>query len=300
MKIVLAGCGLIGHNVVSKLLEIYDDVYIINQSKIFPERYAMFSKSPTQVFIRRTEVFDYVIDDVDALFYFASITDAKLGPKHMDIISNDMLVGTKNLIERIKPKHFIYASSSMAYGEFNGKSPSEITLKSPIEPYGMLKSISEETVKFYCQQNDINYTIVRPSAVYGPRATYKNVIDHFIINAMNDKPLILHGDHTLDFTHAEDVADGVISMLNNEKAINQTFNMTAGRARSLTEAANIVIDVVGKGEYILEDHNEFYPKRGALDISKAKLLLGYEPAYDLETGIFKYVEYLKSKNITKW
>ena len=36
MKIVLAGCGLIGHNIVRKLLEVYDDVSIINQSEILP------------------------------------------------------------------------------------------------------------------------------------------------------------------------------------------------------------------------------------------------------------------------
>ena len=291
MKIVLAGCGFIGHNIVRKLMETYDDISIINQSEILPDRYAMFSKNPTKVFLARTEWFNHTIEDVDVLIYFASITDAKLGPTRLHTISHDMLIGTKNILKRIKPKHFIYASSSMVYGEFNNKSPNEETLKNPIEPYGMLKSISEDTVKYYCNEYGIDYTIVRPSAVYGPRATYRNVIDLFMLNAVADKPLVLHGNHYLDFTYVDDLADGVIKMINNKNAIDETFNMTMGQARSLVETAEIVIDVIGKGTYVLEDHNELYPVRGALDISKAKKLLGYDPVYTLEKGIQEYVEY---------
>ena len=68
-----------------------------------------------------------------------------------------------------KVEKFIYFSSSMVYGNFKSKEVDEETSCDPLGDYAALKFSGEKIVKSYSQVFDLNYSIVRPSALYGER-----------------------------------------------------------------------------------------------------------------------------------
>ena len=75
-------------------------------------------------------------------------------------------------------------SSSMVYGNFDGKEVDEETNCSPIGIYGALKYSAEKIINAYSQVFDLNYTIIRPSALYGERCISRRVGQIFIENAL--------------------------------------------------------------------------------------------------------------------
>ena len=153
----------------------------------------------------------------------------------------------------------------------------------------------------FSKQYGIKYTIIRPSAVYGPTDVNRRVTQIFIENALKGKPLVLHngGTSKLDFSYVEDVAEGFVLALKSSKAENETFNITMGEGRSLKELANIIKSNIplAKIEYKEAPKEEKRPERGALDIAKARKLLGYTPKYSLEEGMKKYIDFVKKSGV---
>ena len=76
---------------------------------------------------------------------------------------------------RLKKKHVIYLSSSMVYGNFDGKEVSEDTICKPMGIYGTFKLSGEHIIKAYNEVFDLPYTIIRPSALYGERCVSRRV-----------------------------------------------------------------------------------------------------------------------------
>ena len=217
------------------------------------------------------------------------------------------LVGTVNVLESIREvdsvKRFVYASSSMVYGDFERMPADEKHPTNPLDVYGGTKLSSEILTRVYSKQYGIKYTIIRPSAVYGPTDVNRRVTQIFVENALMGKPLALHngGESKLDFTYVEDTANGFVLALRSKKAENEAFNITRGEGRSLKELAEIIQRLVPgtRIERKEASKDEKRPERGTLDISKARKLLGYKPQYSLEEGMKMYVEFVKKSGIIK-
>jgi len=95
----------------------------------------------------------------------------------------------------------------------------------------------------------------------------------------------------LDFSYVDDVADGMILCATHPKAANETFNITRGVSRTLVDAGNIIIkETNSKSELIVNENDGKYPKRGELDTSKARDLLGFNPTVDIEEGLRQYIK----------
>ena len=131
--------------------------------------------------------------------------------------------------------HFIYFSSSMVYGQFNGLSVNEETLCNPLGIYGALKFSGEKLVIAYNQVFDLDYTIIRPSTLYGERCVSRRVTQIFLENAILGNDLLIDGDgeDSLDFTYIDDLLQGVEKIINSKNSINQTFNITYGKASKI-------------------------------------------------------------------
>jgi len=286
MDILILGGGFIGHHVAEQLQ--YDhNVTVSTRSKIPDERLKCIPNVKTI----QAEVQDMNgTEKFDTIVYCASTPNANDVKNDINDGSAGIINGPVHVIKHFEPDHFVYLSSSMVYGNFNGRSPTEKSPLNPIEPYGILKAASEKLVKFYCSQVGTDYTIIRPSAVYGPRDKIQRVISKFIEAAQEGKELHVKGSQELDFTYVEDLAKGICLTVQTETARNETFNLTRSEPRSLHDAAKIVQLELQNGTIILEQHDELYPVRGALDITKARELLGYNPETSLEQGIKLYVQ----------
>jgi len=155
-----------------------------------------------------------------------------------------------------------------------------------------MKLCAENLVCNYNRLYGLEYSIVRPSAVYGPYDIVDRVLSKFIVKAKTNEPMFINGDGlNLDFSYVDDVADGMILCATHENATNETFNITRGVSRSLLDAGNLIIKYTNSDSILdVKPNDGLYPKRGTLDISKAKELLGYNPKVDIEEGLKKYIE----------
>ncbi len=213
---------------------------------------------------------------------------------------SSILETTKNFFEIIRDcnfiKKYVHISSSMIYGDFVKTPNPESATKNPKEIYGSLKLASEYVVNGYSKRYDINSTIIRPSAVYGPTDNNYRVIQKFIENILNKKKISVNNPKSnyLDFTYVEDLVEGIkLATLQNTENLD-VFNLTRGEGRSLYELLMILEKKIGKFDYEINEQQGIYPIRGALDISNAKKKIGYKPKYSLEKGIDKYLDFFNN------
>lgn len=198
-------------------------------------------------------------------------------------------------------RKFVYVSSSMVYGDFTQIPMPEDGKKDPKDIYGGMKLAGEFLMKVFAKNQKIPYVIIRPSAVYGPTDNNRRVLQNFVESAIQGKPLeVTDPDHTfLDFTFVEDTAQGLALAALSPKSDNEEFNITRGEGRNLTDALNILRKMFPKLVVRPKDVDEkFRPARGTLDIGKARRLLGYNPAFSLEDGLARYVDYVKKVNVS--
>ena len=188
----------------------------------------------------------------------------------------------------------------MVYGDFKKNKVSETNKLSPKEIYGTMKLSGEIVTRGLCKFYNIPFTIIRPSAVYGPTDMNNRVSQIFIEKAQKGQTIKIHGkDEKLDFTFVEDLANGCILAATKKNGVNETFNITYGKAETLYKFVMILSKHFKKLKYKIEKRDNFRPKRGTLSINKAKRLLNYKPIYNLEKGIKKYLNFVNILNKNK-
>jgi nucleoside-diphosphate-sugar epimerase len=194
-----------------------------------------------------------------------------------------------------KLRQFIYFSSSMVYGNFKSGAVDENTPCEPLGIYGALKFAGEKIVLAYNQVFGLPYTIVRPSALYGARCVSRRVGQIFIENALMGLDIVVQGSEAerLDFTYIDDLVHGIIRCMESEKAVNQTFNLTYGRARSVGEMVEILKRHFPGVNVRRVERDSLTPERGTLSVDKAQALIGYEPRFPLEEGYARYIDWYK-------
>ena len=231
----------------------------------------------------------------DKVIHLASESVAKYCDDNPDIAFRNIAQATFNLLEAVKDvERFVYISSSMVYGDFYKDNNNEILPAierqncRPKGVYGKLKLVCEEMVK----TSGLPFVIIRPSAVYGYGDTNNRVVQLFLERAMKGLPLTLDngGLHQLDFTYVDDLVEGLVLALEEDRAVYETFNMTYGQGRTIKELANIIKDILPKTKIVDKKADVFRPNRGTLDCVWAISILGYRPKYKLEQGLRRYYE----------
>ena len=116
---------------------------------------------------------------------------------------------TTNLLwhaSKFNTKKFVYISSSMVYGDFTDGIREDSNTK-PTNIYGEAKLTGERMTKLFAKRDGLNYTIVRPSGVFGPGDLQDRVVSKFFAKAMNNQTITLHnGENKVDFTYRQDAA----------------------------------------------------------------------------------------------
>jgi nucleoside-diphosphate-sugar epimerase len=191
--------------------------------------------------------------------------------------------------------HFVYFSSSMVYGNFDGEAAVEERHCEPMGIYGALKYGGEKLVIAHNQVFDTPYTIVRPSALYGERCVSRRVGQAFIENAIRGMRLTVNGDgnDALDFTYIKDLVQGLLRSIAIPEAKNQIFNLTYGGARTLNQMIDLMKSEFPDIEIVHNPRDGLMPERGTLSVDKAKRLIGYEPQFPLEKGFIQYINWYK-------
>ena len=221
----------------------------------------------------------------EVIIHLASHSTVKQTIKAPSEAAENIITNTVRLIEWAKPKHFIYFSSSMVYGNFED-GVKEYDIPQPTNLYRLYKLAAEEAIRL----SKINYTIIRPSAVYGRNDNQDRVIPKFIKNAIENKPLTVDGNNKADFTHVNDVVEGILKIINNPKCFKKTYNMTFGAGIYIKYVAKLIKEMTGsKSEIIINKGNSNYPSRGALDNSKIFEDTGWSAKTNIENGLKKLI-----------
>ena len=311
--LVTGGLGLIGHHVVDKLEKLGHLVSVVDNRTnygIIPQDEIDYLMGERLKVIYKNGVFIYNDDITDAkkmdhifnveqpeiVIHMASFPRQKVVNANPAFGSRVMSEGLLNLLEASKNydvRKFVYISSSMVYGDFEDQ-VTEDAICNPQGQYGIMKLAGEWLVKDYTRRDNLVHTIIRPSAVYGPLDVEDRVISKFLLTAMRGGTLKVNGaGETLDFTFVEDAADGIVNAALSDNTENKTYNITKSHSRSLLDAANLAVKIVGKGTVEVRDRDLDFPSRGALNIDAARRDFGYDPKVDVEEGFEKYYEWLK-------
>ena len=185
-------------------------------------------------------------------------------------------------------QRLLFVSSSMVYGHFEHGVAAEDHPCRPIDPYGATKLACEALVWSWARRTPFEAVVVRPSVVYGPGDFNHRVTQIFLDNALAGRPLMLFagGLERLDFTYVSDAVAGMALCLECPAAAGQTFNLSSGDGRSLLELAAVVAAYVPGVSLDVRTEASDRPRRGALDVSRARDLLGYRPVVPIEEGLW--------------
>ena len=308
--LVTGGLGLIGHNIVQRLEQQGHEVFITDIKTnygLVPQAELDYLLAERRKKIKTDRIHQIDIADRDGIawlmqtynpdtvLHLASFPRQKVVNVDPQRGSQTMSEGLLNLLEAAKNNQvckFVYISSSMVYGDFDNDVTEDVACH-PQGQYGIMKLAGEWLVKDYARRTGMAYMIIRPSAVYGPLDVEDRVISKFILTAMRGGVIKVNGaTETLDFTYVDDAADGIVAAtLSNH--INKTYNITKSHSKTLLEAAQLAVQIVGKGTIEVRDKDADFPSRGALNIDAARKDLGFNPKVDIDEGFQIYYEWLK-------
>ncbi|MBI3495586.1 SDR family oxidoreductase [Candidatus Berkelbacteria bacterium] len=212
-------------------------------------------------------------------------------------------IGTLGLLELAR-KHnarFVFSSTSEVYGDPIAHPQPEsywgnVNSYGPRAMYDESKRFAEALIWNYRRVHRVNTGIVRIFNTYGPRMRPQDgrVVINFLTQAIQGKPLTIHGDgtQTRAFCYVDDMVAGILKMAKSN--IEGPINLGNPREFTINELCQKIEQVVGKKlakKHLARPEND--PEKRRPDITIAKKLLGWQPRVDLEEGLRQTLEWLK-------
>jgi nucleoside-diphosphate-sugar epimerase len=234
----------------------------------------------------------------DVIIHLAAPSVPAYAETHSAEAFKSIVVGTSNILDIASSEglssQVIIASSSMVYGDCDDEPTGECHPTRPTNRYGAFKLSAEAVARGYRDRSGVGTTICRLMAVYGPSDRHQRVVGKWIRSALGGEELVIDGDGQtrLNFTFVDDCADGIVRCAT-ALARNHTFNIACGESRSLLDLVAILERHIPGVRYRLRPKPAHIPRRGTIDITKARQRLAFEPMVSLEEGIDRYVRHLK-------
>lgn len=259
----------------------------------------------------RADIRDYekmleLTDGFDAITHQAALGSVPRSVKNpmtttevnIDGTVNILFAAVQNRMERV-----VLACSSSTYGDSPDLPKREDRIGKPLSPYAITKFAMEQYADVFNKTYGLNYVGLRYFNVFGPNQSpdnpYAAVIPLFCKAFLEDKAPVINGDGTnsRDFTFVDNAVQANLLSLftQEEKALNQIYNVACGEQTSLNELVEMLRAVSGKS--IQAVHGP--PRAGDVrhskaDISKIKSLLGYEPEVYFQEGLERIYRWYES------
>lgn len=336
MKILITGtAGFIGFHVVQKLVK-HEDIYIVGidnlndyydtdlkyarleecgiERNAIPDNKSVTSyKYPRYTFRKMDIADDKALENLfgeekfDYVIHLAAQAGVRYSTENPRAYVYSNLLGFTNILECCRYhqiKHLIYASSSSVYGRHNAIPYQETNnVDYPVSFYAATKKSNELMAHSYSHLYQLPTTGLRFFTVYGPwgRPDMAPMLFAKAITEGTPIKLFNNGDMLRDFTFAEDIAEGIVRLINtvpNDKDRHpyyRIFNIGNSRAINLMDFVNIMEKALGKKAII--DMQPMHPgdvKETYADTSLLQEYTGYKPVTNLEEGIYKFVDWYKN------
>jgi UDP-glucose 4-epimerase len=318
--LVAGGAGFIGSHIVDKLLEAEMEVAVLDnfstgRMKNLKQHRVNKNLHVFKGDIRNSEQVKAAVKDADAVFNDAAVVSVRLSIDNPVLVNEVNANGALNLLKASADsdvKRFIQASSASVYGDTEKLPIVEDTLFNPLSPYAVSELAAESYARAFHKAYGLETVCLRYFNVYGPRQSYSpytGAITIFMNRLLKNEPITVFGDgeQTRDFVYVEDVASANMLALTKKEAVGEVFNIATGAATSVNLLVNTLMRIMGRGN--MEPIHE-KPKPGEIKysyacIDKARRILGYKPAFSIESGLERLVKWytpkpFKSRQQRKW
>ena len=207
---------------------------------------------------------------------------------------------------------FLHVSTDEVYGTLGETGLfSETTPYAPNSPYAASKASADHLVRAWHETFGLPTIITNCSNNYGPLQFPEKLIPLMLINAMDAKPLPIYGDggNIRDWLYVEDHCSGILLALQNGTP-GEKYNIGGGNERTnlqivdricaeveniMPAAENPALQAQGKTSYqdlkVFVTDRPGHDKRYAIDASKIRAALGWQPAYDFEAGLAQTIRW---------
>lgn len=312
--LVTGGAGFIGSNFVRYMLNKHKDYKIINLDLL---TYAGNIKSLDDVKnnskylfakgdIADNKLVDQLVSDnkIDVIINFAAESHVDRSITNPDIFVKTNVLGTQNLLEvakKYKIEKFFQISTDEVYGSLGKKGFfTEKTPLSPNSPYSASKASADLLVMAYHHTFGLNVNITRCSNNYGPYQFPEKLIPLFITNALDNKQVPLYGDglNIRDWLFVEDHCSAIDTVLHKGKN-GEIYNVGGNNEKTNKYITDTILKYLGKDTSLIKYVADRlgHDRRYAIDATKIKEELGWEPKYKFEQAIEKTIEwYLNNKS----
>jgi len=310
---ITGGAGFIGSHVVRRLSKgnkviVYDNLSRFSLKDVYQD---------DDVEIIQGDILDYekllssIPDDTDVVLHFAAIAgvDTVMNNPVKTIEVN--VIGTYNVLNALRVKgligklhRFVFLSTSEVFGvtAFKSSEDSSTHLQPVGEArwtYSASKVVGEHMVTAYHKEFGLKSVILRPFNVYGPGQVGEGAIHHFVVRAIKNEPLYIHGDGTQirSWCYIDDMVEGILLSLENENAVGQVFNIGNPRGTiTILSLAEKVVQLARSSSPIVHVEKNYVDVELRIpSIEKAQRLLNYEPKVDLNEGLLRTIEWYRQK-----
>lgn len=205
------------------------------------------------------------------------------------------VLGTFNYLEAARLQgaaRFVFASSGAPLGAVEPPMHEDKPAR-PLSPYGASKLAGEGYCSAYWGSFGLETVALRFGNVYGPGSGHKqSVVAKFLRRALRGAVLEIYGDgsQTRDFIFIEDIVEAIVLAGSVPGIGGEIFQIATSRERTVNEIGAMIADLVERrtGRVVAVSHGDALPfevKRNFSDTSKARRLLGFEPATEFAEGL---------------
>ena len=320
--VITGGAGFIGSHVVRLFVHQYPDYKIINLDKLtYAGNLANLTDiedKPNYLFVKGDICDESLVkklfteQKVDSVIHLAAESHVDRSIKDPFLFAKTNVLGTLNLLQAAKEywkddfsnKLFYHVSTDEVYGalEFDNTLFTEETSYDPHSPYSASKAASDHFVRAYHDTYGLPVVISNCSNNYGPYQFPEKLIPLFIHNIRNNKPLPVYGkgENVRDWLYVEDHARA-IDLIYHQGKPGDTYNIGGFNEWTNIDLVKVIIKVVdkqlGRQEGASDNLITYVTDRAghdlryAIDATKIKDELGWEPSLQFEEGIEKTVKW---------
>jgi len=309
--LVTGGAGFIGSNFVQYFLRMHPGTRLVNFDTLTYagnlENLEDIAANPHYVFVKgdicsRPDVEEafrtYLIDTV---IHFAAESHVDRSILGSTVFMQTNVVGTQVLLDVTKGfgvERFLHVSTDEVYGSLGSTGKFvETTPLHPNSPYAASKASSDLVALAFLHTHGVPVLVTRCSNNYGPYQFPEKLIPLMIANALNNKPLPVYGDglNVRDWLYVEDHCAAIDVVLQKGK-VGEVYNIGGNNEWKNIDIVKLVLKKLGKPESLITFVRDRlgHDRRYAIDATRIKKELGWEPAHDFESGISETVQWYLS------
>ncbi|WP_419241291.1 dTDP-glucose 4,6-dehydratase [Cardinium endosymbiont of Nabis limbatus] len=317
--LVTGGAGFIGAHCIKLFLKKYPDYYIVNLDKLtYAARISFALQERPNYYFVEGDITNFALVlslfqkfNFDAVIHFAaeSHVDRSIIDPHLFIKTN--IEGTGLLLHAAyshwfkgpsqprKLNHrFVYVSTDEVYGALDdhNKPFTESDPLAPTNPYSASKAAGECLVRCYTHTYGLDTVITRSTNNYGRHQYPEKLMPMVLENALQQKPIPLHGDGSSirDWLHVEDHCRAIDCIFHKGES-GASYNIGANQERTNLEIASMICEILDRLKLLSgKSYTSFIhfiaerigqDRRYALDCTRVKETLGWQPSIPLQAGI---------------